>query len=378
MKFRMFLTLTTITFAGLLASRPNVHAGPAPFGGELTFTNDALLNASSDMIAPGDVRIGFFNRAKLWYQEYCKHHDCTVLNTVNDYSPEFRVTFKDEWYFVVNLDPRVIEVQTKPEALDSLIKREAQIQDAIFDGLKSCCELRPHKTIGGGHHNIGFAGGFESDLRLVANFITDLANHPALEQRFFTDPISAPSFALLPKEALRNYEVLVSEVFSGKLSDPKEFSKRLTKDVYSKGILASYQRPQKYQAVSVMSFEELVRAADRVEIRNVSPQANAREFILQCRLYQARIDYITSLTRNGGKLPLVIAGAYSKAQRDAQLYYFITDTGLNFDEFRGLYALPASSAITKNREFAFRPAGFCSDLLHQFQKVIQYVYLLKH
>jgi len=292
-----FLTLFSLTAAA---------APAAKFGPEFTFTNPKLVNAAKEPRQSETEE----NRAAqaLWFKrvsKVCKvTRACTVTPTQDKHGRNaFRVTYQDGWWYQVELDVAVLEIQTKPGTVEDFKKLEKRIQHDIFDFAKEM-SLSPHERIGGGHISIGLDA-FEANAPLFRDFLVDTANHPELTYGIFGNHLgNAPPVSALPPESQEAFKKVIRD-FDHDPGSIQALAKKIETEVYTSNPFDWNWDTAYYQNARLSSvYDNIPAELRRIEVRGFRPQPSARAFVLETELLQRRIDYLRARrTRVSPKIP---------------------------------------------------------------------------
>jgi hypothetical protein len=331
MIFKLFITLVIIS--------SSAFGNDIPFGPEFNFSNQNLLNSQTSGLHVNSVESeAARDRFLVNVLEKCSPGECIATEYKNRYGVlSYRVTFKDNWFFQIETDPGVIEIQAKPTSLVDNIKIQKRYEKFIFSsakeiGLVRVNELPGYQDWAGGHIHIGIKEAFNNDVRAFRNFIVDYTNHIELAHRFFSNDIDfAPSIATLTNEQKNNFVSLVKDVDDGRVSSIENFAKRLQKEVY-------YANPrghqaEKHQALNVMRIvsDSFSESEKTLEVRGFRAQANSIVYLLQQRALEKRIIYL----RN--KAPISInfkdRNFILPNERVNLFYKYITESGLPFEDY---------------------------------------------
>jgi hypothetical protein len=249
----------------------------------------------------------------------------------------------------------VIEVKTPPRTRAWIVANESRLQKTLFVETAKL-GLKPSPFYGSGHFNIDLASAFRGNPKTLVNWLTDYFNHPALALGVFEiDPYNAPAFATLTGAQKNAYEKVAVDVFAGKIATVPDAIEAINRTVFL--------GETKYQSIRLHD--------DRLEIRAIRAQKAARDFTLLASLFQKRTEIIRTLTADGSELPVLKnIGVNSPNQAVSQFYFYVTDAGLDFAEYRRVFLRgPLRVGYASNdRAAAYRDSGTCGDL---FKSAIQ-------
>jgi hypothetical protein len=314
------------------------HAGGTPFGGEITFTSDAMIAAQT---AGNVVNNPVSERARddmAWLmRERCARAvpKCRVIEGKSKYGiRNYRVAYADNgWWYQIETDPSVVEIQTKPATAQELEQMESRIQRDIFD-LATEMGLRPDAVLGGGHIHIGMHGALEGDARLFRNFFVDYVNHSELGTGIlsFLGNANAPTLGELSIEQRHQFVTIIRDFDAGHINSEQEFAARIQQEVYYANP-RNWLPPEKYQALNVMRMiDPSVSEEERTfELRAFPGQQSARDFILEAKLLTARLKLMKGFR---GFVPYDPAPIDAlPAVKAARFYRYVTDSGLSWHDY---------------------------------------------
>ncbi len=320
----------------LAAALLEAQAGEATFGAEFTFTNPALLSSpyAQDYQKYPENLTARNEMASILMQRCADSGGCHVeaIQREDGMVDAYRVIYSDGWWFQIATDPSVVEVQTMPTTAERFAQLRARLESDIF-GVAAQAGLKPHATTGGGHIHIGAASAFDGDVRLFRDFIVDLVNNAELTNGIFGgNEDNSPTIDALTPEQQRAFEKLVAETDAGRVPDIPTFAKRLQTEVY-------YATPggkppaEKYQALNVVRLVSELFAEDQrtLELRAINPQASFEDFLLQTRLFQARLDHLkASDQRVPLKIPKVLQRGHNRTDRFLR---YVAESGLDWEPY---------------------------------------------
>ncbi len=315
-------------------------AWPPQYGAEFTFTNSELMEEKGYKITSATIDKWAANmRAR------CKRtHDCKVTKGIDKSNmTAYTVTYKDGWWYRVSSDPGVVEVQTKPSTLVELKKNRSRMTGDIFKIAKTL-KIEPHEIVGGGHLNIGMLSAFADDPHLFADFLVDFANHPELPEGAidYGDIVNAPALADQGKKIMKLFDEVITDFRKGKIAhDPVALATAVERRVYSKTPSTDGLYNLKYQAMNLRTIvnEEVPTEEKRAEIRRVRAQLDADEFILECELFEARMNYLKKLRKAGKPVKFVFPESITGPEKGVPAFYkFVIECGEKWEDYRGLMA----------------------------------------
>lgn len=327
--FTFFVLFSTTAFA----------SEPITFGPEFNFTNYEMWNAPGDGLTvnnPESVKVQTqFMKSVL---AKCKTAGCRVENYYNRYGVlSYKVIFNDSWYFRIETDPGVVEIQTKPTSLADNVKLYSRYKKMIFEtaselGLQRPNSYRNFDGWAGGHIHIGIKEAFGENLMLFRNFIVDYTNHIVLAHRFFANDVDfAPSIAILSEQQKLAFKSLIKDVDGGKVKSINEFAIRLQKEVYHKN--PKGHEAEKHQALNVTRIVDNSTPLEgkTLEMRAFRAQGSPEVYFLQQRAIEKRIYYL----KTKGPIPVNFhnINSLSAYDRTKMFYEYITESGLPFKDY---------------------------------------------
>lgn len=316
---------------------PASYAGRGTFGGEITLTSDAMIAAqTAGNVVNNPVSEKARDEMAAIMHERCKTAvpKCKVFEGKNKYgATRYRVLYEDNWWFQIETDPSVVEIQTRGATYEELSKLEDRIQRDIFD-LGAQVGLRPSENLGGGHIHIGMHSALDGDENLFRNFFVDYANHSELGTGImsFLGNGNAPTLGELTQSQQERFIKILNAYDSNWLKNYKRFAERIQKEVYYANP-RRWNPPEKYQALNVtrMVDPDVDEGERTFELRAFPGQKNAREFLLQIHLLDMRLERLRNMKGRLAYLPTPITlPADLKA---ARFYRYVTDAGLRWEDY---------------------------------------------
>lgn len=162
-----------------------------------------------------------------------------------DYNKVYKVEYNDGYWFQINTDPGVVEIQAKAEDAARTKELTARIQRDIFDSAEAA-KLQVLRKFGAGHINIGFASAdFEKDPLLFRNFIVDFINHYEISNGVLNkDKMNAQS-PLEIKEVREKLKKIIARFDSGEIKTSEELATELHRGAFhgkGRGLSLSIRR----------------------------------------------------------------------------------------------------------------------------------------
>lgn len=267
------------------------------FGTEFTFTNEKMIAESKEK---GDGSVDLVEsiaKKNEWAGEVNKIIDekHNVTTTKNQYAEEedvYKYTFEDGWWFQINLDPGVVEIQMDPMTLEQANseKTKNRINKYIF-GIANVLGLHSDASFGGGHIHLDVNSTFGTNELLFRNFVVDFENEAAALEAFEHDPINAPRIAQRSKEMREKFALVIHKFDRENEEIGQESIKTLAKMIEDQVYKNFSDDDPKYNA---LNYRHLLKedGFNTLEIRALRSQRNFEEFILEARLFMKRIEFL--------------------------------------------------------------------------------------
>ncbi len=337
MKRLFFRHFYAVSFLVVFLLAHTSYAGKGTYGGEITLVNDEMIAAqTAGNVVNNPVSEKARDQMAAIMRERCKTAvpKCTVLDGKNKYGiTSYRVVYEDNWWFQIETDPSVVEIQTKGATYEELSKLEHRIQRDIFD-VGAQIGLRPSGNIGGGHIHIGMHSTLDGDDNLFRNFFVDYANHSELGTGVmsFQGNGNAPTMVELTTDQQNQFVHILKDYDDFESKNYKMLASRIQTEVYYANPLR-WTPPEKYQAFNVTRMVDSSVSEDErtFELRAFPGQVDAHEFLLQIRLLDKRLE---RLRHEKGRL------AYHPAPvnlpddlKAARFYRYVTDSGLSWKDY---------------------------------------------
>ncbi|MCM0605873.1 MAG: hypothetical protein KA715_07250 [Xanthomonadaceae bacterium] len=296
---------------------------------ELEFTNATVWNANYGTVE-NQVRLSDENLAaqEQWaakMKKICaKTKNCSVVEVFDsEYSllgddketvflsseyPNYRVKYKNGFYYDITLDPATVEIKLKPMTLEEAKKYSDIIQKDIFD-LANSINLHPPKDESSQIH-VGVESSFGVRNQLTENFrnfiLGMVHRHQELWLLWVDDTSNAPPLSLMPESQTLAFEAVIEDIDKKLIKTYPDFCKRMKHDVYGEtfdaDMVSDYDRANKYHAVNVNRLcKKFPMGIKTVEFRSLPSQKSADTII---KLYTFIDAYINWLWVNPGKHPL--------------------------------------------------------------------------
>lgn len=269
------------------------------FGPEFTFSNHEItkdyLKAEKNkqkLIATPVARL-YFRKILVALRERCRDKKCRIKAGQDKHGDNITVTFPDGWYFNVSFDEAVLEVQTRPETVESLRTVLHRIQKEIFD-LFIDNDLKPYFSGGGGNIHVG-NDIFQKYPDLFRDFFVDYANYPELTNQLFGayHDMNSPPFAAFPddvklkfKEELKKYDSLPDH----KRTYDKFISLVTQHLYYMHPYFIEVPYPRTPFSTAYYQAIRLATGLPTIEMRAFVAQTNAWEYLMQVELLLLRLN----------------------------------------------------------------------------------------
>ncbi|MBI1861455.1 MAG: hypothetical protein HYR96_11115 [Deltaproteobacteria bacterium] len=192
---------------------------------------------------------------------------------------------------MINVDPGVVEVITRPETLSEIQseKNLSRVQKFIFDVAKDL-DLRTRGEFA--HFNFGIMSAFKDDPRGFLKFFINYHNFAEISSGALgSDHRNAPLISHLEPEQRLALSKIVDDVNAGMLKTPQEVASRIQMEVYTATPIVK-NGPEHYQGIGLKYIvaAEWPGPDQPAELRGIVQPKNAREAALQAELFQLRIE----------------------------------------------------------------------------------------
>ncbi len=298
-------------------------------GPEMTFTNETIRNDTTKFYLPKSENTKNMKLLISLIKEKCS--ECTVVMD-SPSSPSAKIIYPDGWYFIISIDPAVIEVNTSPMSVDKLREVLDRIKKDLYINAESI-DLRPHSIDGGGHIHIDLKSAFNDDSKKFRNFVVDFYNHKELSQGILGKcRNNSPHICDLPERNNDDFKAVINKFDNagGAISD-------LTAAIHSNVYTGAKWGPvEKYQALNLTRVvEKDLPIEDRtIEIRAIRPQGSPEALLLQARLFEERINFLNKQT---GAIPIKDnMDTYTPRQKFIYFKNYVEETGLKWADYAGL------------------------------------------
>jgi len=352
-KYREYAAVKLVASFFFLASLFAVAAEEPRFGPEFTFFHPTRTGVGDHFgNEPGQEGLAqapALQKARQDMVDYisktvCKARACEISEIpYRDNRTAVRVTYPDGFWFQIIPDPWVLEVMTKPSTLSEIKAREKLIQEHVFDAAKAV-GLRPSPKFGGGHISIS-ADVFDENPKLLRNFVVDWLNHAELSEGILENsPESARSATEFSERLKKNIQKVLREFDDGKIRSAKVLSQRIF-DLIDSSIYLKEEYGGREVAVNLMNMFQPTDgnnpASRRVELRSIRAQKDSREYTLLTEMVSKRLEYLSALEESLEFAPPRSSGSYQ--ERVARFYEYVTESGLDWKDYRKLLRSPYSS-----------------------------------
>jgi hypothetical protein len=350
-----FMLLFILTLIGPVQAS---FAGEPTFGPEFNFKNPtitaAMRKAGPTIIETNEnaaARDKFLNAA------IKKCPECSYEAEQNEMGVTvYKVLHPDGWYFVIAVDPGVVEVQAKPMTLAEIEAAQPEMQRLIFNTAR---EIGLYSDDKSGHIHMGLKSAVDNDPLLFRNFIVDwVANSRMTYEVFGAGPTNAPTIDQLDSHAYENFLSLIaafdeqflqqreSGIFKNlirtmQIAHSSEIAKRIfmftPKSRAIHDLIAAIIKNVYFTTTSQFrptdKFQNLnLSHPETVEARGVHEVASAHEYFLLAKMLHGRLDYLKHF-----KTPISFDGITMHDSIEAyltQYQRFTADSGLDWQEAR--------------------------------------------
>jgi len=288
--------------------------------------------------------------------------------------PEYLVTFPNQFWIVISVDPGAVEVQTPPLEFSEYQKLSNFIQTHLYD-VAARLDLKP-RVGHDGHTNIGVLSAFDN-VHEFALFLLDQVLHPELALGALGEDLrNAPPLAIQDPQQMKNFFQALDDVQSGRITEIADLAERINLDVYfqTTEFNRSEHTARHYQQVSVkrISHKALRDADAPFEVRNTSARRTFKLVLLNYELIIKRIEYLK-------KHPELLAArkelgqevlAMTPKEKLSRFAIFLSEMGLDLDRYRPLISDPD---IANTRVDSFVSGQIRPQVAESFNEVARYI-----
>ncbi|MCM2281213.1 MAG: hypothetical protein NDI61_05130, partial [Bdellovibrionaceae bacterium] len=303
------------------------------FGPEFEFTNDELENAYS--VA---VEESWAARMIQVIERKCAPLSCRVeWHRGKHRVREARFVFPDGFWFNVSVDPKVIEVQAKPQTLTELRRRSQFLEEMVFESAREVgLRPKPHRA---GHFNIGLMSAFNGDPDEFLKFFLDYSTHAELASGILRENFrTAPPLAVMSTGQINALNRILEARRAGRLPTIKSVIERIVREVYFKNLATFAMEPPSHnQAINLDAamVPDFPQTDKQLEIRAVRAQSSAHEFVLLAELFTARMRFLkTRPLPNQYDRPTIQDASWTEKVEAFRQY--VAETGLDPERFMSL------------------------------------------
>jgi hypothetical protein len=268
---------------------------------------------------------------------------CREIDMKNEYESHvmYRFQLAEDYSVTLFRDPGCVEVTGDPQTLAQYEKLQPIIEDVIYKSAKNAgLDIT---NLEHNHVHIGFATSFMNpdntvNYSLFRNFLIDLHNHSELATGVWLDEANAKPFSAQKKNKLKK---LLGEFDVLTQSRPNAVELKLFCDFmnrYHTSILNesnSYYVAFKAERICAIG---LPSAEWTLELRSNVARPNFKTWLKVPRLMEARIEYLKKL--NDPVNLLVEPPVRNNYEKVARYYQFVTESGMQWDEYKAL--MPAN------------------------------------
>lgn len=347
-------------------------AGPITYGAEFEFFHPKLT--WDDKGTHGESAIQAKKEFMHQVRERCAAASgCRIETISGKFTPDFKVTLANGWWFIVSHDPAVIEIATKPSTLKELRDNRDFINHFIFGSARAAKFYVNHRD--NAHFNFGALSAFDNQPRELMKFFLDYHNNIHLGLGTLGQDLNnAPPLSYLKAEQREALTRIMQKVESNQFKTIPQLTEAIMKEVYTETYNKEFGRPVHFQALglkylteynmkrpfansielqallSLIPFADFSTVRDQpMEMRAVWSQTSAEHFIKVAELIEARVDF---LKKQSG--PLVYLNSKRKEinswqEAKTRFYIYVTETGLDFDKYKNL--LPKEARQVEMSEF---------------------------
>jgi hypothetical protein len=264
---------------------------------------------------------------RLAQEKICAGGHCEAK--LSDDGRSVLVKYKDKWWFEITDDYNVIEIKAKPATEARFRELKDRIHTDVFEFFKGE-GYEPHESVGGGHISIGRSSAFGGRDLLLRNWIVDIFNHSELGSGVFRDRSRfAMTFADFSPHTRLRVADKIAAYDRGELRDIEE----LLLDIHS---IMGISLPSTKHDLGLRLFHSVIPEPryQRVEQRWIVPQKDVDTFLLQIRLFQARLEHLKTL-KKPIELKLTPRRMTAK-QKVLNFRDYVTESKLDWNDYKFL------------------------------------------
>lgn len=308
------------------------------FGGECTATNDDIIEAD----------LGNWGERDDW--RFAHHEKMYFWKLVEQAVKRRFASIKDsplnETDVYWKMDVGVLECNTAPRPYLFYAQNELEYESLIFSAAWEA-GLRPDDFIGGGHIHIGTV--FKNNPQLLRDFTVDFMNNPALSMGIFHyNPLFALHIADADPERQLRFLKMIQEFdrdkADGYLWSAQRFAEKFHGgDRPGEGVFEDFVNPfaksdfadqhdLRNFALNLRNFiYSSAGTLDTAELRAILPQKNFHDFVLQIKLFRARLAWLAD---HPGQQPRFVTGPRNFIEAQSAFRRFVEECELDWDEYK--------------------------------------------
>lgn len=308
------------------------------FGGECTATNDEIIDVDlRNWAERDDIRKS--NDTKMYYWRLVEQAMKRRFNALQD-SPLLE---RDVFW---KLDVGVLECNTAPRPYLFYAQNELEYESLIFSAAWEA-GLRPDDFLGGGHIHIGTV--FTRNPQLLRDFTVDFMNHPSLSMGILHyNPLFALHIADADPERQLRFLKMIKRFDEDKAEGYLWSAKRFAEEYHGgerpgQGVFEDFVNPFAKQDIAeqhdlrnfALNLRNFIGSAagalDTAEVRAILPQKNFHDFVLQIKLFRARLKW---LAEHPGQQPRFVVGPRTFHEAQAEFRKYVEECGLEWEEYK--------------------------------------------
>jgi hypothetical protein len=324
----------TFILAAQLCSASAAWAWPLTFGAEFEFTNSELKPGTGGMLG-GKERDAALQMLEAVRTLCAQQGGCRIRTIPGKFGLDYRVRFKDGWWFQISYDPACVEVQTRPSTLEELRALRDRIQTFIFGAAKSA-GLHAALPGSGGHVNVGARSAFDDVDQFLAFFV-DYANHPELGMGITgKDHWNAPPIVALGQDQRDQLKAILAERKQGMHGTIREAASAIISRVYTRTLNKDWPGYH-HQAIGLKKLAAVAFLFEDLpfEFRAVRGQGSLDDFLLLGELVTARLRYLRE-TKDAVVFLDGPSGSLGAQEIIDRFYVYVTETGEPWEKYESL------------------------------------------
>lgn len=337
---KMKLSQNAINVFLILFFSLNAWTGTIPFGAEFEFWNPQIKR-NTQPFSEQDIDQTVERAEQLKFvqsmQQQCLVLKCEVLEVTGKWGvDDYRVQYKDGWWFKISIDPGCVEITFKPSTDDELKARTKLINDHIFGTARNLDMTVNEKHMH--HFNFSVRHMFQDSGKEFLKFFVDYSNHPELALGGLgKDYLNAPPLALLGDEQRKGLQSVIERFNKNEIQTIGHIAYEIMTSVYTKTFYEPWGGADHYQAIGLkyVSRANLRYEDAPVELRSMWAQKDIQTFLKIAELLEKRVLFLKN-----SNLPLVYLessrNTFDPTEINTRFFIYVEEAGMKYQDFKSL------------------------------------------